>query len=140
VKKICRIAKRFFKEFSPKSARTPKVLYYDTRFCRFRQRKDSGSTRLPLRKLLLAERHAVGTLVNSGVGLMGTHHDPLQGAVVLGVAMVSALLDGTLDALVSIVVHFLFLLCFGVLHSMQQKVSAHSLHFSAGYDILLSNQ
>ena len=34
---------------------------------------------------------------------MGAHQDPLQGAVVAGVGMVGALMDGALDALVGIV-------------------------------------
>ena len=36
---------------------------------------------------------------------MGAHQDPLQGAVVGIVAVVSAGLDGTLDALVGLAVH-----------------------------------
>ena len=55
--------------------------------------------------LLLAEGHAVGALVHSRILLMGTHQDPVQRAVVLAVAVVSALLDGTFDALVSMAVH-----------------------------------
>ena len=53
-------------------------------------------------KLLLPEGHAVGTLVLGGVGLMGAHHDPVQGAVVGVLGVVGALLDGTLDALVGV--------------------------------------
>ena len=41
---------------------------------------------------------------------MGTHHDAVQRAVVLGVAVVSALLDGALDALVGMTVHIRILL------------------------------
>lgn len=36
---------------------------------------------------------------------MGTHQDPIQRAVVLGVTVVSTGLHGTLDALVGIAVH-----------------------------------
>ena len=41
---------------------------------------------------------------------MGTYQDLLQGAVVLLVAMMGALLDSTLNALVSMAVHNRFLL------------------------------
>jgi hypothetical protein len=60
--------------------------------------------------LLLAERHAVGTLLRGGIALMGTHQDPLQGAVVLAVAVVSAGLHGAFNALVGMAVHMHFLL------------------------------
>ena len=36
---------------------------------------------------------------------MGTHHDAVQGAVVLVLTMVGTLLDGTFDALVGMTVH-----------------------------------
>ena len=56
-------------------------------------------------KSLLAEGLAVGALILGGVGLVGTHQNPIQGAVVLGVAVVSAGLDGAFDALVGMAVH-----------------------------------
>ena len=56
-------------------------------------------------QLLLAEGHAVGALVNSRVRLMGTHHDLVQGAVVIVLTMVGTLLDGAFDALVGMTVH-----------------------------------
>ena len=62
------------------------------------------------RSLLLPEGHAVGALIHGGVGLMGTHQDPLQGAVVSAVAVVCALGNGALDALVGMTVHVFFLL------------------------------
>ena len=49
---------------------------------------------------------------------MGAHHDPLQRAVVLGVAVVSTLGNGALDALVSVAVHNQFLLFFSFEISM----------------------
>jgi len=55
--------------------------------------------------LLLAEGHAVGALVHGGIGLVGTHQDLVQGAVVLALAVVGALLDGALDGSVGIAVH-----------------------------------
>ena len=63
--------------------------------------------------LLSPEGLAVGALVLRGIGLVGAHQDAVQGAVVLGVAMVSAGLDGTLNALVGVTIHVLFLLLFG---------------------------
>ena len=56
-------------------------------------------------QLLLAEGHAVGALVNSGIHFVGAHQDAVQGAVVLVLTMVGTLLDGTLDALVGMTVH-----------------------------------
>ena len=55
--------------------------------------------------LFLAEGHTVGALVNGGVGLVGTHQDPVQRAVVLIVAVMGTLLNGTFDALVGVTIH-----------------------------------
>ena len=66
----------------------------------------------------LTEGLAVGTLVLGGVGFMGTHQDPVQGTVVLLITVVGAGLDGTLDALVCMLVHSNFLLKIGFCHSM----------------------
>ena len=55
--------------------------------------------------LLFAEGHAVGALVLRGAGLVGANQDPVQRAVVCGIAVVGALLDGALDALVCVIVH-----------------------------------
>ena len=60
--------------------------------------------------LLLAEGLAVGALIHGGICLMGAHHDLVQRAVVLGVAVVSAGPDGAFDALVCVAVHVMFLL------------------------------
>jgi len=60
--------------------------------------------------LLLAKGLAVGTLIGSGVCLMGAYQDPLQRAEVIGIAVISALGYGTLDALVGLAVHCSFLL------------------------------
>ena len=54
---------------------------------------------------LLAEGHAVGALVLGGASLVGAHQDPVQGTVVLVVAVIGTLLDGTGDALVCVAVH-----------------------------------
>ena len=63
--------------------------------------------------LLLAERLAVGALILGGIGFMGAHQNPVQRAVVLAVAVVSAGLDGAFDALVSVTIHSCILLLFG---------------------------
>ena len=55
--------------------------------------------------LLLAEGLTVGALVLGGVSLMGTHQDPVQGAVVLGGRRIIKKPDGALDALVGMTVH-----------------------------------
>ena len=69
-------------------------------------------------ELLLTEGHAIGALIHSGVGLVGTNQDLIQGAVVVAVAVVSALGNGTFDALICIAVHFLFLLYIWDMFSM----------------------
>ncbi len=61
-------------------------------------------------RLFFAEGHTVGALILGGIALMGTYQNPLQRAVVCFVAVVSALMNSTLDALVGIAVHDLFLL------------------------------
>ena len=56
----------------------------------------------------LAERLAVGALVLGRIGLMGTHQNPVQRAVVLSIAMVGTGLHGAFDALVRMTIHSLF--------------------------------
>ena len=60
---------------------------------------------LPHNALLFTERLTVSALVLSGVHLMGTHQDPVQGAIILVFAVVCTLLDGAFDALVGMTVH-----------------------------------
>ena len=55
--------------------------------------------------LLLAEGLAVGALVSSGVGLVSTNQNPLQGAEIGILAVMGALLDSTLNALVCMAIH-----------------------------------
>jgi hypothetical protein len=50
--------------------------------------------------LLLLEAHAIGTLIYSGVCLMGAHLDLVQRAVVLALTMVLALANGTSNGLI----------------------------------------
>ena len=61
---------------------------------------------------LLAEGLAVGALVCGGIGLVGAHQDPVQRAVICLLAMVLALLNSTLNALVCMTVHGIILLLF----------------------------
>ena len=67
----------------------------------------SGRHGLPLflSCLLLAEGLAVGTLIHSGVSLVGTHQNTIQGAEVCILAVVCALCNSTLNALVSMTIH-----------------------------------
>lgn len=60
--------------------------------------------------LLFTEGHAVGTLFNGGIALVGADQDPLQRAVICIGAVMCALLDGTFDTLVGMAVHNSFLL------------------------------
>ena len=70
------------------------------------------------RSLLLAEGLAVGALIHSRIAFMGADQNSVQRAVVLSIAVISAGLNGTLDALVCIVIHSFFLLLFGFRLSM----------------------
>ena len=60
--------------------------------------------------LLSPERLAVGALVHSRISLVGTNQNAVQRAVVGVIAVISAGLDGALNALVGILVHFSYLL------------------------------
>ena len=60
--------------------------------------------------LLLAEGLAVGTLVSSGVSLVGTHKNPVQSAEIVVTTVISTLLNSTCDALVCVTAHDIFLL------------------------------
>ena len=78
----------------------------------FRQAQKKTAAKAAV-NLLLAEGHAVGTLIHGGVGLMGAHQNAVQGAIVFGITVVSTGLYGAFDALVCIAVHRFFLLYFG---------------------------
>ena len=60
--------------------------------------------------LFLTEGHAVGALILSGVTLVGTHQNAIQRAEVCFVTVISALMNGALDALIGIAIHNRFLL------------------------------
>ena len=59
---------------------------------------------------LLAEGLAVGALIHGGIGLVSTYQDAIQGAEICILAVVSALRNSTLNALVSMAIHDLGLL------------------------------
>ena len=80
--------------------------------------------------LLLAEGHAVGAGIHSGVSLVGTHQDPLQRAVVSILAVVCTLRNGALNALVCVTVHIQFLLPFSFGISMAQQAKTIQANFS----------
>ena len=72
--------------------------------------------------LLLAEGHAVSALVLGGICLMGTHHDLIQRAVVLLIAMMCTLADSAFDGFVGMAVHKNSLLCFWIRKQYVQNV------------------
>ena len=55
--------------------------------------------------LLLPEGLTVGTLIHGRICLMGTHQDPLQRAEICILAVMGALLNSTLNALVCMAIH-----------------------------------
>ena len=69
------------------------------------KKENSGGANRRCGNLLLAEGLAVGALIHGRVLLMGTNHDPIQGAVVLAVAVISALLNSAFNAFISLAVH-----------------------------------
>ena len=81
-------------------------------------KKNRGSDCCREGELLLAEGLAIRALILGGVHFVSTHQNPVQRAVVLVLAVISALLDGTLDALVGMAVHGHFLLLNGFDPSM----------------------
>lgn len=56
-------------------------------------------------RLLTGKGHAVGALLNCGVGLMGADNDLVQRAIVLQIAVVCALTYGALDRLICMTAH-----------------------------------
>ena len=58
----------------------------------------------------LSKGLAVGALIHSGIALMGAHQNPVQGAVVCFITVMSALLYGAFNALVCVTIHCFLLL------------------------------
>ena len=72
--------------------------------------KNAAATAAAFLSLSLTEGLAVGTLVLSGIYLVGTYQNAIQRTVVLAIAVVGALLNSTFDTLVCFAVHNSFLL------------------------------
>ena len=81
---------------------------------------------------LLTEGLAVSALICGGIGLVSTHQDPLQGAVVCVLAVMLALLDSALNALVCMAIHRLYPPFYrdGIRFSQNSK----NIHFISAYD------
>lgn len=99
--KPCTIQKIIFNTFYP----------YHISFSSARQEK-SAAAFAAAEKSLLTERLAVSALIHSRICLVGAYQNAVQGAEVLGIAVVSAGLDGALDALIGIGIHYRSLLIF----------------------------
>ena len=106
-----------------------KFRYYNNRSFPIRQGKNTSKAAaflLPPDSLPLTERFAVSALILGGVGLMGTHQDPVQRAVIFAVAVVSTGLDGAFDALICMAVHVNFLLLFGLQPQYARRNSVYA--------------
>ena len=73
-------------------------------------------------ELLLAEGHAVGALILSGVCLVGTNGDAVQGTVVFLLAVMGTLADGAFDGLVGMTAHKKASFEFGFGNSMRSRL------------------
>ena len=80
--------------------------------------------------LLLSEGLTVGASIHSGIYFVGANLDPIQRAVILILAVVCALGNGTLNALVCVTVHSEFLLLFEFGFSMAPKNEIIQTEFS----------
>ena len=76
-------------------------------------KRKSGGTNRRLMTSLLPEGLAVGTLIHGRILLVCADENAVQRAVVLGVAVIGALLNGAFDALVCLAAHDHFLLFVG---------------------------
>ena len=94
-----------------------------------KKRKATACRRRP-KGLLLAEGLAVGALIHGGIQLVGAHQNPIQGAVIFGIAVIGTLLDGAFDALVCLAAHGVFLLLFGFTDSMPRGKEEIRKNFS----------
>lgn len=82
------------------------TLYHNIFHLSVKSKKECGG-KATAKKSLFPERHTVGALVNGGVGFVGANQDLLQRAEVCIFAMMSTLLDSTLDALICMAVHII---------------------------------
>lgn len=88
---------------------------------KFVKEKKRGGMKAAAFFSLFVEGFAVGALIHSGVQLVGAHQNAVQRAVVLALAVMCALLNGTLDALICLVCHGMLLLFLDFALSMAQK-------------------
>ena len=79
-------------------------------------KKKRGSICCRVKGSSLAEGLAVSALVLSGVSLVSTHQDPIQGAEVFVLAVIGALLYGAFDTFVGVMIHKEILLFIWVQH------------------------
>ena len=108
MKKMCTQIKPFLNINRKNLLHFPYFPTYHNGFGAFRQgseRKNAAAVAAAFMPLSLTEGLAVGALVLGGICLVGTHQNTIQRAVVLAVAVVSTGLNGTLDALICVVIH-----------------------------------
>ena len=114
MKKICTQPKPFFNEvcrfFQLLGSILPHIITVFVLPVKSSEKENAAAIATASGSLLLAEGLTVGALILSGICLVGTHQNAVQRTVVLGVAVVSAGLNSTFDALVCIAVHARFLL------------------------------
>ena len=96
----------------------------------FVKKRKATAVAVALEGLLLAERLAVGALIHGGIQLVGAHQNPIQGAVIFGIAVIGTLLDGAFDALIGLAAHGVFLLLFGFTDSMPRGKEEIRKNFS----------
>ena len=100
MKNVCTLQKRYLKS----AYHGNNILFSVPR----QAEKRKGTAGVPFQAapgLLSAEGFAVGALIHRGIGFVGAHQDAVQGAVVLILAMMGALLDGAFDTFVGMTVH-----------------------------------
>lgn len=81
------------------------MISFPAAFVKKKSRQQKAAAKWQMVCLFLAEGLAVGTLIHGGIGLVGTYQDPVQGTIVLILAVVCTLLDGAFNALIGMKVH-----------------------------------
>ena len=97
--------------------------------------QNAAANRCRTGRLLCPEGLAVGTLVFGGVVLVGAHQNPVQGAVVFGVTVVGAGLNGAFDAFVGMAIHKLYppFVWYGVSMTKSKKTTQEKSSIVAFY-------
>jgi len=98
----------------------------------------SAAAEAAAKVLLLTEGLAVGALIHGGVHFVSTYQDTLQGAVVSILAVICALGDSALDALIRMAAHNDFLLFERFSNSMP-RIAALSLEVFYWFEIYFHN-